>query len=109
MLGEFLEQNCPDVSVQVVIKSKDDWEEYIDSVSEDFKFLTDQLNQYVSYLQVCRSYGFYRRYCPFVYTLEGELIGDGAMFIEHIRARYCRASVQIFKENQDDRQKDNLA
>ena len=33
MLGEFLEQNCPDVTVQVVIKSNEDWGEYIDSVS----------------------------------------------------------------------------
>jgi len=79
MLGQFLEENCPDVSVQVVIKSNEDWGEYIDAV--------------------CRSYGFYRRLQgPFVYTLEGKLIGDGAEFIEHIRARYCRASVQISKE-----------
>ena len=33
MLGEFLEKNCPDVSVQVVIKSNEHWGEYIDSVS----------------------------------------------------------------------------
>ena len=33
MLGEFLEENCPDVSVQVVIKSNEDWTDYIDSVS----------------------------------------------------------------------------
>lgn len=33
MLGEFLEENCPDVSVQVVIKSNEDWGEYIDAVS----------------------------------------------------------------------------
>lgn len=33
MLGEYLEKNCPDVSVQVVIKSNEDWGEYIDSVS----------------------------------------------------------------------------
>ena len=33
MLGEFLEDNSPDVSVQVVVKSNEDWGEYIDSVS----------------------------------------------------------------------------
>jgi len=81
MLGEFLEENCPDVSVQVVIKSNEDWADYIDSV--------------------CRSYGFYQRSCPFVYTIEGELIGDGAEFIEHVRNRYCRASIQILKEHQE--------
>ena len=32
MLGEFLEENCPDVTVQVVIKSNEDWGEYIDAV-----------------------------------------------------------------------------
>jgi len=88
MLGEFLEENSPDVSVQVVIKSNEDWQDYIDSV--------------------CSSYGFYHRSCPFVYTLEGELIGDGAEFIEHVRSRYCRASIQIFKEHQDVRSKNNL-
>lgn len=33
MLGEYLEENCPDVTVKVVIKSNEDWGEYIDSVS----------------------------------------------------------------------------
>jgi len=33
MLGEFLEKNAPDVSVQVVVKSNEDWGDYIDSVS----------------------------------------------------------------------------
>ena len=38
MLGEFLEENCPDVTVKVVIKSNTDWGEYIDSVSITFSF-----------------------------------------------------------------------
>ena len=33
MLGEFLEENCPDVTVQIVVKSNEDWADYIDSVS----------------------------------------------------------------------------
>ena len=57
---------------------------------------------------MCRSYGFYERYCPFIFTLEGEPIGDGADFIEHVRDRYCRATNQMTKENQDNRQRDNL-
>lgn len=72
-MGEFLEENCPDVSVQVIIKSAEDWGDYIDGV--------------------CRAYGFYERTCPFIYTLEGEPIGDGADFIEHVRSNYCRTSV----------------
>ena len=33
MLGEFIERNAPDVSVQLVIKSKEDWDDYLDAVS----------------------------------------------------------------------------
>ena len=47
MLGEFLEKNAPDVSVQVVIKSNEDWGDYIDSVSNylsyHFKHFKQQL------------------------------------------------------------------
>ena len=60
MLGEFLEQNCPDVNVQVVIKSNEDWGEYIDSVSSKiniFEFLTTMvylicgfLNRFVEHM-----------------------------------------------------------
>ena len=48
---------------------------------------------------MCRSYGFYERTCPFVYTLEGEMIGDGADFIEHVRQNYCRTSINLVKEH----------
>ena len=37
MLGEFLSENCPDVTVQVVIKSNEDWGEYIDAVSDTIR------------------------------------------------------------------------
>ncbi len=33
MLGEILEKNAPDVTVQVVVKSNEDWGDYIDAVS----------------------------------------------------------------------------
>lgn len=39
MLGEFLEENCPDVSVKVVVKSNEDWPDYIDSVSSVYFYL----------------------------------------------------------------------
>ena len=58
--------------------------------------------------QLCRSYGFYTRSCPFIFTLEGEPIGDGADFVEHVRLRYCRAAVNMSKEQQDSRARDNL-
>jgi len=79
MLGEYLEENCPDVTVKVVIKSNEEWGEFLDSV--------------------CRSYGFYERSCPFIYTLEGMLIGDGAEFIEHVRTNYCHATISMVKEH----------
>ena len=59
-------------------------------------------------VQVCRSYGFYERSCPFIYTLEGEPIGDGSDFIEHVRTRYCRSNISMVKEHQENRQKDNM-
>jgi hypothetical protein len=34
MLGEFLEENCPDVSVKFVIKHEKEWHDFIDSVSK---------------------------------------------------------------------------
>ena len=42
MLGEFLEENCPDVTVKVVIKSNEDWTEFIDSVSEYYSLSRKQ-------------------------------------------------------------------
>ena len=40
--------------------------------------------------------------------MEGELIGDGSDFIEHVRNNYCRANVMIVKETQDNRARDNM-
>ena len=40
--------------------------------------------------------------------MEGEPIGDGADFIEHVRNRYARASIQMLKEHQDNRARENL-
>jgi len=78
MLGEFLEENCPDVSVKFVIKHEKEWHDFIDST--------------------CRSFGFYEKTCPIVYTIEGTLIGDGANFVEHVRERYGKV-LGMTKEN----------
>jgi len=78
MLGEFLEENCPDVSCKFVIKHSDDWSAFIDAT--------------------CRSFGFYEKTCPLVYTIEGKLIGDGASFVEHVRERYGKV-MGMTKEN----------
>jgi hypothetical protein len=69
ILGEFVSKNCPDVDVQFVIKDKSEWRPFMTSV--------------------CKCYGFDDyKLCPIVYSLEGELIGDGKAFIDHIKARY---------------------
>ena len=39
-------------------------------------------------MQICRSYGFYERSCPIIYTLEGTCIGDGTAFVEHVKNTY---------------------
>ena len=46
MLGEFLEENCPDVSVKVVIKHNSEWNDFIDAVSSIIlnKFLIVTVN-----------------------------------------------------------------
>lgn len=36
------------------------------------------------------------------------MIGDGADFIEHVRQNYCRTSVNMVKEHQDNRAKANM-
>ena len=50
MLGEFLEKNCPDVSVKIVIKHTADWTEFIDSVSLTLSPLTILLNRHAGRL-----------------------------------------------------------
>jgi len=87
MLGEFLEKNCPDVSVKIVIKHTTDWTEFIEST--------------------CRSFGFYERTCPIVFTIEGDLIGDGANFVEHVRDRYGKV-LGMTKESQKRRTNENV-
>ena len=58
--------------------------------------------------QVCRSFGFYKRTCPLVFTIEGDLIGDQVDFREHVRSRYCRTNITMAKEFHDVRYKDNM-
>ena len=79
ILGEFLNKNAPDVSVQFVIKDSSEWKDFLNSV--------------------CRSYGFEKKSCPIIYTLEGALIGSGSDFAEHVRERFDK-QVQVSKDQQ---------
>ena len=86
ILGEFLETNCPDVTVKTIIKHLDDWDEFSDGL--------------------CRSYGFENKGgCPIIYTLEGKFIGSGRQFQEHVKEKYNK-SLNVNKETQ--KQRDNL-
>ncbi len=87
IIGEFLKENCNDVNVQVVIKHKSEWIKFIDSI--------------------CRNYGFGRKSCPIVYTLEGKLIGDTSAFVEHVKQHYQKV-VGFSKEGQKRRQQQNV-
>jgi hypothetical protein len=83
----MIQSNTPDVCVKYVIKDNSEWSEFVDSV--------------------CRSYGFEKKSCPIVYTLEGILIGDGRGFVDHVRDRYGK-SLTITKESQKNRTKINV-
>jgi hypothetical protein len=87
IVGEFMERNTPDVQVKYVIKDNSEWKEFVDSV--------------------CRSYGFEKKSCPLVYTLEGTLIGDGSDFITHCHELFDK-TVTVTKEQQKNRQKLNV-
>lgn len=85
--GEYLQNNTPDVNVQFVIKDASEWKVFIDSV--------------------CRLYGFPKKTCPIVYTLEGTFIGDGKEFLDHVLQVYDK-TVTITNAQTKDRQKLNV-
>ena len=87
IIGEFLQANCNDVSVKTVIKHKTEWNDFLDSV--------------------CRTYGFKRKSCPIVYTIEGSLIGDASAFVEHVKDLYQKV-VGFSKEGQKRRTQQNM-
>lgn len=51
IVGEHIQENSPDVTIQMVIKDQTEWPEFIDSV--------------------CTCYGFETKHCPIIYTIEG--------------------------------------
>lgn len=75
------------MTVKFVVKDDSEWKEFIDSV--------------------CRSYGFEKKSCPIIYTLEGTLIGDHREFQDHVKDRYEK-TLAITKESQKNRAKLNI-
>jgi len=86
-LGEFLEANSLNVTVKTVIKDREEWKGFLDSC--------------------CKSYGFKKRSCPIVYTIEGTLIGDCGQFISHVKERYLK-DLPVAKEELKRRTADNV-
>jgi hypothetical protein len=86
-LGEYLEKNTPDVTVLYAVKDNSEWAEFVDAV--------------------CRSYGFSKKCCPLIYTLEGTFIGDGRAFVDHVTERYG-VQLSITKENNKNRSQINV-
>ena len=70
IIGEFLEANCPDVSVKMCIKDPTEWTEFISDLT--------------------RVYGFENVYSPIVYKIEGTLIGGAKEFQNHVKDCYDR-------------------
>lgn len=68
IMGEKLNDNCPDISVQFIVKDETEWESFLDGLT--------------------RTYGFDKSPNPICYTLEGDFIGDGADFLDYIRKKY---------------------
>ena len=58
-------------------------------------------------MQTCRSYGFYEKTCPLVYTIEGRLVGDGASFVEEVREKFGKV-LGMTKETQKKRTHENM-
>lgn len=59
------------------------------------------------FVQTCRSYGFYEKTCPLVYTIEGRLVGDGASFVEEVREKFGKV-LGMTKETQKKRTHENM-
>lgn len=76
------------MTVQSVIKSNEDWVEYLEGV--------------------CRSFGFSTRPCPIIYTLEGRYIGDGQEFMQHVKDSYAKPEMKARKALVETRAQANL-
>jgi len=75
------------VSVKIIIKHQSEWNDFLDAT--------------------CRSYGFYEKTCPLVYTIEGRLVGDGASFVEEVREKFGKV-LGMTKETQKKRTHENM-
>lgn len=87
IIGEYIEKNCPDIKVKIIIKDASEWDQFADAV--------------------VRSYGFHKKTCPLIYSLEGDLIGDNSNFVDYLRSRFG-VSLTLTNEAIKQRQRLNM-
>ena len=86
VLAEFLAKNL-DFKYTVIKKHKNEWDDFLTSLTESF--------------------GFSRKCCPIVFTVEGELIGDVTEFYDYSQNKYGKV-YRVSKETLDLRAKSNV-
>lgn len=86
VLAEFLAQNLPNFKYTVIKKHKNEWDDFLVSLTE--------------------SYGFKRKCCPIVFTVEGELIGDSTEFYDYAQNKYGKV-YRVSKDTLDLRARNN--
>lgn len=86
VLAEFLAKNLPNFKYSVIKKDKNEWNEFLDSLAE--------------------SYGFKRKCCPIVFTVEGELIGDVSEFYDYSQNKFGKV-YRVSKDTLDLRARNN--
>lgn len=86
VLAEFLAKNLPNFQYSVIKKHKNEWEKFLNSLKESF--------------------GFKRKWCPIVFTVEGELIGDVGEFYDYAQTRFGKV-YRVSKDTLNLRAKNN--
>jgi len=67
-LAEVVETQTRNVKIKTIIKYPEDW--------PDFS------------TKICEGYGFKTDACPFVFTTDGQFIGDAPSFMSHIQTKF---------------------
>ena len=87
VLAEFLTKNCPNFKYSVIKKHKNEWDKFLISLKQ--------------------SYGFKRKWCPIVFTVEGELIGDVSEFYDYAQIKFGKV-YRVSKDTLNLRAKNNV-
>ena len=86
VLAEFLAKNLPNFKYSVIKKHKNEWDAFLSNLVE--------------------TYGFNKKWCPIVFTLEGQLIGDVSEFYDYSQAKFGKV-YRVSKDTLNLRAKNN--